>query len=121
MEVTLVTRPVEQLTLAGEFAPATVALPGVDWTQQAVVVVDMGEQRTGGYSVEITEIKPAGSQELDVRVRVRRPGPGGFVVQAFTHPHASARFPRAWLSPGPLTLTVRDENGQELARRVVAP
>lgn len=106
-------------SLAGRFARPTVALPDVDWATEAVLVVDMGEQRTGGYGVTVTGVSRSQAGEVELQVAVRRPGPGMLVTQVITHPHAVAKVPRAWLEGGPTTVVALDQTGQQVARQVV--
>lgn len=119
MNLILVAEPQEQVRLPGNLVSPTVSLAGVDWANEVAVVVDMGEQRTGGYAVSVRGVTVAGSDRVELALDVQRPGPGMFVTQAFTHPHAVARVPRAGLSKGPVTLVAYDQGRTEVARRVV--
>jgi hypothetical protein len=57
----------------------------IDWKKQMVVVVTAGVQRTGGYSVEVTNLEVK-DKTLSVRWKLNSPRPGGFVIQVLTHP-----------------------------------
>lgn len=69
------------------------ALPQVDFAASAVVAVALGEQNTGGYAVEIAGVRQEG-ERLSVTVKVTRPAPGGFTIQALTHPYHMVRIPK---------------------------
>ena len=118
MKLLLVANPTELSTLSGEFARPAVALPGVDWSREAVLVIDMGEQRTAGYSVSVVNVARSGTGDVELKLEVRRPGPGSFVAQVITHPHAVARVPRDWLAAA--TVVAFDQHGKELIRQVVS-
>ena len=118
VEITLVSGPGAPM-LPGRYARPAVTLPAIDWATEAALVVDMGEQRTGGYGVAVTDMKQGGSGEVELHLSVRRPDRHAFVAQVITHPHAVANVPRAWLQGGPTTVVAIDQNGQEVARQVV--
>ncbi|MEZ6184345.1 MAG: protease complex subunit PrcB family protein [Planctomycetota bacterium] len=80
---------------------ATLLPPGasVDFAREALIVVKMGSQPTGGYWIEVRDVEvrpssgstpggPAVSLTTQLRVTVfsRSPGPGELVTQAFTSP-----------------------------------
>ena len=67
--------------------------PALDFGQQSVVAVYMGEQRTGGYAIEITGVELVGGT-LKVAVKQTRPGPGAIVTQALTQPFHMIRIPK---------------------------
>lgn len=77
---------------AGNLVPVPPA-PAVDFVREAVVAAYMGEQRTGGYSVEITRVTLDG-KTLRVRINETSPGPGAVVTQALTQPFHLAAIPR---------------------------
>jgi hypothetical protein len=109
----------DALTLPGDFASPSVPLTGLNWERELAVIIDMGEQRTAGYRVEVTGINLAGGDELHLDLKVVRPGPGDMVAQVMTHPYAVARIPRIGLRPGTITVTARDQTGAEVVRQVV--
>lgn len=82
-------------------------------------MVDMGEQRTGGYSVKVTDVRQSVPGEVGLTLVVVRPGPRSVVAQVLTHPYAVARIRRQLLPVGPLTVVARDQSGREIARQVV--
>lgn len=120
MDLIMVAEPCQQVRLAGRIMSPAVSLGGVDWDREVAVVVDMGEQRTGGYGVSVLQVRLAGPDRVEIHLEVRRPGPGMFVTQAFTHPYSVARVPKAGLGKGPVTLVALDQGQAEVARRVVA-
>lgn len=118
MKLLLVKGPAELTTLSGEFMRPAVSLPEVDWTREAVLVVDMGEQRTGGYRVTVADVGRNQAGEVELKLDLQKPGPGSFVAQVITHPYAVARVPREWLNGAPVV--GRDQHGHEVLRQVVS-
>lgn len=114
MEFRLIMQPAESIQLPGQYTAATVDLQQIDWTSEFALVVDMGEQRTGGYAVDLQQLHP-GADTVQVQLAVRRPRPGGMLLQAFTHPWCLVRIPRAGLPPV-VPVVVTDQNGHALAR-----
>ncbi len=68
--------------------------PEVDFERETVVVLLLGERRTGGYSVRITSVIPRGDV-VEVKVEVESPGPDDMVTQALTAPYLIATIPYA--------------------------
>lgn len=62
--------------------------PGVDFETQDLVIAALGEQPTGGYSIEITAIQQEGDM-LFVEGKASKPGDAA-VTQALTYPYAAA-------------------------------
>jgi hypothetical protein len=118
MKLTLVTDVNGLAPLVGQMMRPAVALPQVDWTSEVALVVDMGEQRTAGYAVTVTDVSRNAAGTVELRLEVRKPGRGDFVAQVITHPYAVARVPRAWLS-GAAVVGI-DQHGTELIRQVVS-
>lgn len=119
MEFLLVSEAREKVVLPGDMVSANVPLTGVAWERELALVVDMGEQRTAGYAVEVAGINLAGGDEVELTLRVTQPGPGDFVAQVLTHPYAVTRIPRVGLRPGTITVVARDQSGREIARQEV--
>lgn len=67
--------------------------PPVDFSREMVVGVFAEEQRTGGFEIEIQQIKQ-GPEGITVQYRERGPSPGALVTQAFTQPYHIVRLPR---------------------------
>jgi hypothetical protein len=57
----------------------------IDWKKQMVVVATGGTKSTGGYSVEITDLKVKEGM-LTVHWKLNTPKPGAVLPQAITHP-----------------------------------
>jgi uncharacterized protein (DUF885 family) len=68
-------------------------LPEVSFDTRAVVIAYQGQQRTAGYSVEITGIKRVGTV-LAVSVNERRPASGDVTAQVITSPFVAVSIPR---------------------------
>jgi uncharacterized protein (DUF885 family) len=82
-------------------------LPDVSFDTRAVVVAYQGQQRSGGYSVEITSIKRVGTV-LAVSVNERRPASGDITTQVLTSPFVAVSIPRP---PSGATVRFADERG----------
>ena len=68
----------------------------IDFTRYGVVLVSMGQQRTGGYVIELAQEDLVVSNDTaQIMVRWREPEPGMMVTQALTHPCVFLRVPRA--------------------------
>jgi hypothetical protein len=57
----------------------------IDWKKQMVVVISGGQQRTGGYSVEVKSLEFKDG-ELIVHWKLNSPAPGSIVTQVITTP-----------------------------------
>jgi hypothetical protein len=57
----------------------------MDFSNEIVVAVFLGEKPTGGHAIEITRMERSDDRLL-VSFIERRPQPGGVVTQAFTQP-----------------------------------
>lgn len=66
--------------------------PAVDFAERIVVVAAMGERPTGGFSVEVEEVRTT-EDGLRVVVREVSPGPECIVTQAFTQPVTAVAVP----------------------------
>jgi PrcB C-terminal len=60
-------------------------VPTIDWDRQMVIVATAGAKPTGGYSLNITKLGVK-DKTLVVHWKLKSPGPGSIVTQAFTHP-----------------------------------
>lgn len=119
MECHLVRQGSGSLRLAGVLRPAEVDLGQVDWSGEVAIVVDLGEQRTGGWSVRIESARIVAPDQVELTLQVGRPQPGMMVIQAFTRPYALHRLPREGLGAGPVTIVGKDPQGREILRQVV--
>jgi len=80
--------PARTMTLA--------ALRSVDFSREHLVLVGLGQQRSGGYGVALAASEIT-SDTLRLTVQVRRPAPGAMVSQALTTPCAViAVSPHGW-------------------------
>jgi hypothetical protein len=61
-------------------------LPTIDFSSSTIIAVFMGEFNTGGYSIEIKEIREY-QDRIVVKVEKTYPPPGSPVTQAFTQPY----------------------------------
>jgi len=119
VEVRLISEPRPTVALSGEFTGTSVSLHSVAWESEVALVVDMGEQRTGGYSVRVASVEMVAPDHIHLKLDVTRPGRGAFVTQAFTHPYSVARIPRAGLRPGEIKVTAVDQTGAQVLQQVV--
>lgn len=62
------------------------SLPDIDFSEDSVIVVCMGEFSTGGYDIEIKEITEY-EDKVTVTLEKTYPEPGSPVTQAFTQPY----------------------------------
>jgi hypothetical protein len=90
--VELVSTP-EEWARAWEVIGTGRPLPDVNFDTRAVVVAYQGQQRSGGYSIEITGVKRVGTV-LAVTVDERRPASGDITTQALTSPFVAVSVPR---------------------------
>jgi uncharacterized protein (DUF885 family) len=92
-------RTVELITNASDWQRAWAKigggrpLPDVNFSSRACVVVYQGQKPTGGYSVELTEIRRDGTV-LAINVRERRPAFGDVTTQVITSPFVVVSIPR---------------------------
>src|SRR5262245_36688304 len=57
----------------------------VDWDKHMLIVVTGGVQPTGGYRVEIRDVKQTG-ETMAVHWKLHKPMPGTLTTSALTHP-----------------------------------
>ena len=67
--------------------------PAIDFDQEMVILVAMGERPTGGYSITVQGVYDA-SGRVFAEVREKSPGAGCMVTEAFTQPIDAVRVPR---------------------------
>ena len=75
----------------GAYEPAP-PVPDVDFSRDMVIMVAMGEQRSGGNAIEVTNVVAVGSR-LVVEVKTAVPGPGCATHDALTQPHDMVKVP----------------------------
>jgi uncharacterized protein (DUF885 family) len=92
-------RMVELITNAGDWQRAWSLvgggrpLPDVNFSSRACVVVYQGQKSTGGYSIEVREIRRDGTV-LAIEVNERRPAFGDVTTQVITSPFVVVSIPR---------------------------
>jgi uncharacterized protein (DUF885 family) len=92
-------RSVELIEDATEWQRAWAAIgggrpiPEVNFGTRAVIIAYQGQQRTGGYSIEIAGIRRDGIV-LAITTRERRPASGDVTTQALTSPFVAVSVPR---------------------------
>jgi hypothetical protein len=67
--------------------------PEIDFSKQTVLFVSLGEKHTGGYGVEIADVKKENGK-TEVTVKTKSPKPGGFQIQAITAPFVIVAIPK---------------------------
>ena len=68
-------------------------LPDINFNSRAVIVVYQGQKPTGGYSIELSEIRRDGTV-LALKVNERRPAFGDITTQVITSPFVVVSIPR---------------------------
>ncbi len=68
--------------------------PAMDFSNELIIAVFLGEKPTGGYEIEITSAQRSDSI-LTVSFIEKRPKPGGMQIQALTQPFHIARVASA--------------------------
>jgi hypothetical protein len=68
-------------------------LPKVDFEKESVLVSTLGQRTTGGYSIEIVDVREV-DKKAEVIVVNRRPPPGAITIQALTAPIHIVAVPR---------------------------
>ncbi|HLO02298.1 MAG TPA: protease complex subunit PrcB family protein [Symbiobacteriaceae bacterium] len=119
MECHLIRQQMNSFQLAGPMRSVAVDLGEVDWKTEAALVIDLGEQRTGGWSVRVESAQVSAPAQIELTLQVGRPQSGMMVIQAFTRPYALCRLPVDGLGAGPVTVIGRDPQGREILRQVV--
>jgi hypothetical protein len=69
-------------------------MPKVDFEKEMVIAVTMGQQRTGGYLVEIASVERE-DEKLKVTVRRRAPPPDSMTIQVVTSPYHFVAVPKS--------------------------
>jgi hypothetical protein len=81
------------------------SLRSVDFAQQNIVAVSMGQRPTGGYTIAVTAIHEDG-EKIVVDVTQKAPGAGCGTTQALTKPLQFVEMPPSAL---PVEFVVKDE------------
>lgn len=61
----------------------------VDFTKQSIVLIAIGEQKSGGYWVKINGIQPAEGGNAYIQATVNKPSKDQMTTQALTYPFAA--------------------------------
>lgn len=72
----------------------------IDFDREMFIVAAMGQRRTGGYAIEITQVVE-NDDALTVYYQLRTPASGSFVTQALTSPYHIIRLPKSDLPLAP--------------------
>lgn len=73
-------------------AAAAPGAPQIDFSRSTLVVYAAGERPTGGYAVNVVEVRRMGSR-IEVAVEVSEPAPDAIVTQALTYPYVVVELP----------------------------
>ena len=73
-------------------------IPAVNFAREMVIAATMGTKRTGGYTIEIVRVEPAG-KSLQIVVKQTSPPPGALTIQALTAPFHFVAVPKSDLKP----------------------
>jgi hypothetical protein len=76
---------------AAESLAKSLKVKSINWDKQMLIVVTAGTKRTGGFKVEVTDVKTKGDV-LTVSYKVTPPS--GVATQAFTHPGTVVLVPQ---------------------------
>ena len=71
----------------------TMGDPHIDFANEDVVLLCLGEQPTGGYWTRVTAVQLEGD-ELHVEGIANAPGPSEVVAQVFTYPYSVVKIPK---------------------------
>ncbi len=66
-------------------------IKAADVSTSNFVILNMGEKRTGGYSITVENVRET-SDKIYVKVKEFSPEPGAMVTQAFTYPYAIVKI-----------------------------
>src|SRR5512138_1653690 len=61
--------------------------PNVDFTENSVVALFLGEVTSGGHSIELLSIRPLAGGEFDISVRHTKPGAGCVTTSVIEYPY----------------------------------
>src|SRR5699024_2807765 len=61
-------------------------IPNINWNQQQVVLLTLGQKYTGGYGIDISEVIKT-NKEIKVLYKIKNPKAGDIVTQALTAPY----------------------------------
>lgn len=70
------------------------SLLNINFKQHNVLILHLGQKNTGGYSIEIKNIKNV-NDKVTVNYKVNKPKPGEMVTMALTNPFTVVLIPKA--------------------------
>jgi hypothetical protein len=73
--------------------PKQPLLPEINFGQEMVVAVFLGEKPTGGYGIQIIQVAKT-DRGVEVSYREQSPAPGAMTIQALTQPFHIVRIPK---------------------------
>jgi hypothetical protein len=74
------------------------SLPEIDFAREMLVLVTLGQRRTGGFSIEVVNVEVR-QDRLRVGVRRQNPAPGAMVIEVLTSPFHLVAVPKSDLRP----------------------
>jgi len=78
----------------GKIGGPSYKLPSIDFKKTGALLISMGQQRTGGYGIKLTEAPVAVVDKLaTVQVHWLEPAPGGIQIQVLTSPCVLIKLP----------------------------
>jgi hypothetical protein len=75
-----------------------ISQPEVDFSKEMVILVAMGRQNSGGYSIQVSTVEKT-IDKLQITVTRTTPPPGSMSIQALTAPIHIVAVPRSSLEP----------------------
>jgi hypothetical protein len=85
--------------------------PAVNFDQEMVIAMTMGRRRTGGYAIEITEVR-AVENRLRIEYQQSTPPEGAMTIQVLTAPFHFVAVPRSDLEPEFVEMPLPDRRGK---------
>jgi hypothetical protein len=79
--------------------------PAVDFSKEMVIIATFGQQHTGGYAIEISQVEAVGDK-LKVSITRTTPPPGSMALQSLTAPFHVVAVSRNDLKPEFTTTTI---------------
>jgi len=67
--------------------------PEIDFKKESIIFVSMGQKNTGGYTIEISDIRRSGGK-TEILVNTKEPKEGGLTIQALTAPFHIVAVPK---------------------------
>jgi len=67
--------------------------PEIDFSKESVIFVSLGQKRTGGYAVQVSDVQKKDGK-IEVVVQTTSPKPGGMQIQTLTAPFTIVAVPK---------------------------